>query len=205
MPNSKTLVYLFRRDLRVADNPILQSLVKEKAHGYTHLLPIYVFPAQQLEVSGFIPLGSEEKSPYPEARSRVGGFWRCGPHRAKFLAESVWDLKRGLEEVGSGLYIRVGMVGEVIDNILKSKELNVKGVWMTGEEGVEEKAEERDVKRACAAAGAECVIWVDEKYLIDEYVYFYRLSNYFRADFTAPTFHSKTRKSSQMSLLLTVK
>ena len=174
MSETKTLIYLFRRDLRVSDNPILNALTKE-GHGYTHLLPLYVFPAQQLEVGGFIPSDSDEKSPYPEARSQVAGFWRCGPHRAKFMAESVWDLKSSLEGVGSGLCIRVGMVGEVVTQLLQAKDLNIKGVWLTGEEGTEEKREERDIKNACDGK-ADCKIWIDEKYLIDEYVplLFYR-------------------------------
>src|SRR4051812_20077249 len=79
MSDSKLLIYLMRRDLRVSDNPILHSLATEKDHGFTHLLPLYVFPAQQVEVSGFIH-AEGKKSPYPEARSQVGGFWRCGPH-----------------------------------------------------------------------------------------------------------------------------
>ena len=143
MSDSKVLIYLMRRDLRVSDNPILHSLGTQTDHGFTHLLPLYVFAAQQLEVSGFVDPGA--KSPYPEARSQVGGFWRCGPHRAKFLSESVWDLKASLEKLGSGLCIRVGMVGEVVKKILEAEqsEMKVGAVWMTGEEGAEEGWEER--------------------------------------------------------------
>lgn len=177
MSGVNILVYLLRRDLRLEDNPIFHELAKQKAPIYTHLLPLYVFSAQQIEVSGFLPKDAGVKSPYPEARSAIGGFWRCGPHRAKFLAESVWDLKMTLEEVGSGLEIRVGMVGEVIGNMLegisKEKESNVKigGVWMTEEEGREEKKEERDVRKSCEEAGIEFKLFTDEKYFIDEYVF----------------------------------
>lgn len=170
MSPSNVLIYLMRRDLRVADNPILHALSSQKDHGFTHLLPIYVFSAAQVEVSGFIPEGGK-KSPYPEARSQVAGFWRCGPHRARFLAESVWDARSGLEHVGSDLCLRVGTVGEVIKGVLESEEMKVGCVWMTGEEGGEEKREERDVKQACEKKGVEFKIWEDEKYFIDEYVY----------------------------------
>jgi deoxyribodipyrimidine photo-lyase len=167
MPNSKVLIYSMRRDLRVSDNSILHSLSTQKDHGFTHLLPLYIFAAQQLEVSGFIE--GDAKSPYPEARSRIGRFWRCGPHRAKFLSESVWDLKESLEKLGSGLCIRVGMVGETIAGILEAEsELKIGGVWMNGEEGVEEVIEERDVKRICEKNGVDFKLWVDEKYLLDE-------------------------------------
>jgi deoxyribodipyrimidine photo-lyase len=162
------LVYLLRRDLRLSDNPIFHTLSQE-GHPFTHLLPIYVFPAQQIEVSGFIDDGT--KSPYPEARGQVGNFWRCGPHRAKFLSESVWNLKKRLENMGSGLVIRLGMVGEVARKMLDTDgKMKVGAVWMTGEEGVEEGHEEQDVKKACEDLGVDFKLWVDEKYLVDEYV-----------------------------------
>lgn len=173
MPDSNLIIYLMRRDLRLEDNPILNALSKSTHSPHTHLLPVYVFPAQQLQVSGF--LKHDQRYPYPDARSEVGGFWRCGPHRARFLAESVWDLKQNLETVGSGLEIRVGMVGDVISSMLKGFQnsdgtgsTKVGAVWMTGEEGVEEKREERAIRNACSKTGVEFKLWQDEKYFIDE-------------------------------------
>ena len=167
------LIYLLRRDLRLADNPILHEISKtfqQSQHPYTHLLPVYVFAAQQIEVSGFLSSESD-RSPFPEARSNVAGFWRCGPHRAKFLAESVWDLKRSLGGVGSGLEIRVGMVGQLVKELLAAFRKNnteVMGVWMTNEEGVEEKRDERDARRAAEDAKTAFKLWTDEKYYVDE-------------------------------------
>jgi deoxyribodipyrimidine photo-lyase len=170
MAHSNTLICLLRRDLRISDNPIFNALITQKDHGFTHLLPLYIFPAQQIELSGFIK-DEDAKSPYPEARSRLGGFWRCGPHRAEFLAESIWDLKSSLEKIGSGLCIRVGMVREVMSNILEfGGEKKIGAVWMTREEGVEEDRDENDIKLACHEIGAYFRIWVDEKYLVDECV-----------------------------------
>ena len=120
MSAPRVLIYLLRRDLRLADSPVFAEVVKASQLSpppYTHLLPVYVFAAQQLEVSGFLRSDSD-RSPFPEARSKVAGFWRCGQHRATFLAESVWDLKTTLAEVGSGLEIRVGLVGQVIRELL---------------------------------------------------------------------------------------
>lgn len=159
----------------MADNPILNEvskLAQQSQRPFTHLLPVYIFSADQIEVSGFIS-GSDKKSPYPEARSQVGGFWRCGTHRAKFIAESVWDLKHDLQNVNSGLTIRVGTLKDAIRSLLKGF-ANSQGdgaataVWMTAEEGVEEKREERDVKRLCGEFGADFKLWGDEKYFIDE-------------------------------------
>ena len=175
MSSPRVLVYLLRRDLRLSDNPILSEVGKtfQQSHRpYTHLLPVYVFAAQQIEVSGFLS-SDTDRSPFPEARSNAGGFWRCGPHRATFLAESVWDMKKSLAGVGSGLEIRVGMAGQVIKELLdalKSENTEVTGVWMTDEEGVEEKREQRDCRKAAEGAGTEFRLLTDEKYYVDEYV-----------------------------------
>lgn len=176
MSTSRILVYLLRRDLRLGDNPAFHEVARafqQSQHPFTHLLPLYVFPAQQVEVSGFLSSPSDN-SPYPEARSNAAGFWRCGPSRAKFLAESVWDLKKSLENIGSGLEIRVGMLGQILKHTLdelKKTDANVVGVWMTEEEGVEEKREERDVRKAAEAMDIEFKLWTDEKYFVDEWVY----------------------------------
>lgn len=171
----KVLVYLLRRDLRVADNPVfheISKLAQQSQKPFTHVLPIYIFPAQQVEVSGFIQ-DSSKKSPYPEARSEVGKFWRCGSHRAKFLAESVWDVKSDLQAKGSDLAIRVGLIGDVLDDLVSSfknqkSESEIVGVWMTEEEGVEEKREERAARSVAEKMGVDFRLWTDEKYFIDD-------------------------------------
>ena len=169
MPGSKLLVYLLRRDLRVADNPILHHLATGSDHGFTHMLPIYVFPAHQIEISGFLKDG--ETSPYPPARSQVGKFWRCGPHRAKFISEAVWNLKDSLEELGSGLVIRVGKSREVLDNLvkeLKSTATAVNSIWMTEELSWEEVEEQKELASLCCERDIDFKIWKDEKYFVDE-------------------------------------
>ena len=138
---------------------------------FTHVLPVYVFAASQIEVSGF--LSSEElRSPYKEARSAVGGFWRCGRLRSKFIAESVWDLRSDLQALGSGLVLRVGTVQDAVRSILDGfrdrSDAEVCGLWMTGEEGWEEKYEEKDVERLMKREGKDFKLWTDEKYFVDE-------------------------------------
>lgn len=169
----RILIYLLRRDLRLADNPVLHHLAASNSPQFTHVLPLYVLPANQVEVSGFLKPAA--KSPYPEARSQVAGFWRCGTHRAKFLAESVWDLKESLGKIGSGLVIRVGMVGDVLQDLLAKYGTSeaaqggrISAIWMTAEEGVEERREERDARNVAEANGVEFKLWRDEKFFIDE-------------------------------------
>ena len=172
-PPARVLMYLLRRDLRFTDNPVYNEVSKtfqQSQHPYTHFLPIYIFAAQQIEVSGFLSVDCE-RSPFPEARSNVAGFWRCGPHRAKFLAESVWDLKKSLEGIGSDLELRIGLAGRVIQDLLsgfRKENAEVVGIWMTGEEGAEEKREERDVENVANSAGIDFKLWTDEKYYVDD-------------------------------------
>jgi deoxyribodipyrimidine photo-lyase len=146
-------------------------------HGganFTHLLPVYVFPANQIEVSGFLSSPSEE-SPYPEARSEVAGVWRTGPHRVQFIADGVWDLKEKLEglDCGSGLEMRLGRISDVVSNILEwyakdENEGKISGVWMTDDDGTEEKNEEHTLREITKQHGIDFELWNDEKYYIDE-------------------------------------
>lgn len=169
MTRDKILIYLLRRDLRVTDNPILHHLSTNSNHGFSHLLPIFVFPHYQTEISGFLKDG--QKSPYPPALSQVGKFWRCGPHRAKFLAQSVWDLKTGLEEVDSGLVLRVGAPQDVLRSVLKhfkDSQEQVGAVWMTEEKSSEEIDEQKALAAVCAEHDVDFKLWLDEKYFIDD-------------------------------------
>lgn len=202
MSNEKPriLLYVLRRDARLSDNPIFTaasqhvtqsqqstpsdtsdrtvdgSLASEpQGPSFTHLLPVYVLPAQQIEISGFLA-SSSDTSPYPEARSEFAKIWRTGPHRTRFIAEGAWDLKESLEGLGcgSGLEFRVGLTGDVVKHILEyySKDGGSKGeiagIWMTKNESVEEKQEERNVAAVAEQYGVDFQLWRDEKYYIDE-------------------------------------
>ncbi|KAI4092892.1 MAG: hypothetical protein LQ344_003257 [Seirophora lacunosa] len=129
MSSPRVLIYLLRRDLRVADNPILNEVSKvtqQSQRPFTHFLPVYVFAAQQIE---------------------------------------------GLIGIGSGLEIRVGMAGQVIKELIdafKQANTEIAGVWMTDEEGMEEKREERDVREVAENAQTEFRLWIDEKYYVDD-------------------------------------
>lgn len=171
---SRVLIYLLRRDLRLADNPIFHEIGRinnQSQKPFTHLLPVYVFPAAQVEVSGFLS-SEDQRSPYKEARSEVGHFFRCGRLRAKFIAESVWDLKDDLAKVGSGLEIRVGTMQDVVKSLLdgfkQRDDVEVHGLWMTAEEGWEEKIEEKEVKQLLQEEKKDFKLWVDEKYFVDD-------------------------------------
>ncbi|KAM0350839.1 hypothetical protein ACHAO7_000967 [Fusarium culmorum] len=168
MAGNKLLVYLLRRDLRAIDNPILHHLASSD-HGFTHLLPIYILPPHQIETSGFVVEG--QKSPYPLAKSQVGRFWRCGPLRAKFQAECIWDVKKNFENIGSGMLIRIGKFDDVLKHLIKSlneDHQSIDTVWMTEEPSKEELDDQNAVASVCSKEGIGFKLWHDEKYFIDD-------------------------------------
>ena len=98
------------------------------------------------------------------------------------MAQGVWDLKERLANLGcdSGLEVRAGMVSDVVKHMLDWYEgednggdnrAEVAGIWMTGEEGTEERNEEAEVKRVADEKGVALKVWRDEKYYIDECVH----------------------------------
>ncbi|KAF1808836.1 cryptochrome [Eremomyces bilateralis CBS 781.70] len=195
---SKVLIYLLRRDLRVTDNPVLDEVARlyegrdsgehissQPVPDFTHLLPLYVFPAQQVDVSGFLHKDARtretgSRKPYAPARSQVGNFPRTGPHRAKFTAESVWDLKQSFQKLGSDLVIRAGRLAEVLDDMIEQFErddsvlstedgrLELVGVWMTSDALPEEKEDEAQIKAVLENGGKQFRLFGDEKYFVDD-------------------------------------
>lgn len=170
MSGGNILVYLMRRDLRTSDNPILYRLSATE-HGFTHLLPVYILPPDQIEVSGLVKDG--KMSPYPPARYELSKRWKCGHLRAKFIAESLWDLKGNLENLGSGLIIRVGTFDGVLDGIIQHYAANQHGpqvtaVWMTEDFSPGQQEEELAVSATCGIRGIEFVRHFDVKYFIHE-------------------------------------
>lgn len=172
MSGGRIVVYFLRRDLRIADNAILHVLsVARDYHGYTYLLPVYVLPPDQVEISGLLKDG--KTSPYPQARANVSKYWKCGIHRVKFLAESVWDLKENLEYLESGLIIRAGRFQDVLRNIVvhyagHKESPQVAAVWMTKGSSLEEVREEQEISSACFDLGVKYVPFRDRRAFIDK-------------------------------------
>lgn len=53
-------------------------------------------------------------------RSRLGNFWRVGRHRAKFLVETVFDLKTSYEGKGGGMLVACGKPEEVAIKVVEA-------------------------------------------------------------------------------------
>lgn len=168
MSGGNILVYLMRRDLRTSDNPILYRLSSTE-HSFTHLLPVYILPPDQIEVSGLVQDG--KMSPYPPARYDLSQRWKCGHLRAKFIAESLWDLKGNLENLGSGLIIRVGAFDGVLNGIIQHYTANQDGpqvtaVWMTEDYSPGQQKEEEAIAAICEAQNIEFDRHFDVKYFM---------------------------------------
>lgn len=174
MSGGRIVVYLLRQDLRTADNPLFHYLSRTGGkHGYTHLLPVYVLPPDQMELSGLVKDG--ETFPYSYSLSEVSRIWKCSPHRARFLAESVWDLKSKLEALGSGLIIPAGSFPDVLESIVQhyadhNDGPQVAAVWLTEGFLPEEVIEQQAMASFCEKVGVRFTPFRDHRWFIDKYV-----------------------------------
>jgi deoxyribodipyrimidine photo-lyase len=102
MPTQKRAIYWFRNDLRLHDHEFFSV----QADKFDVLLPVYCFDPRQ-----FIqhPLG----------------FKRTGPFRARFLMESLQDLRQSLGARGSGLYVAVAKPEEEIPRLARAMDAQV--------------------------------------------------------------------------------
>ncbi|MEL6141661.1 MAG: DASH family cryptochrome [Bacteroidota bacterium] len=107
----------FRRDLRLHDN---EALTEALSHA-DEVLPVFVFDPR---VFG--------------ATTRWFGFPKTGAHRAKFIIESVADLRRNLRKRGADLIVRVGHPEEVLFEL--TQQLRLSWVFCNRERIQEEKA-----------------------------------------------------------------
>lgn len=87
-------IYWFRNDLRIEDNEALLIA----ATNSREVIPVYVLDSNWLE-------------------GKQLGIKRMGPHRLKFLLESLADLKSQLQGVGSDLHFVVGDPVEALNDI----------------------------------------------------------------------------------------
>jgi len=99
-------IHWFRhQDLRLHDNPALCRTVQDSAtDGSSSVLPIFCVDPR------FV--GGETVTPF--------GSVKCGSARAKFILESVEDLRRNLEGRGSGLVVAYGKSEDVFADLLRS-------------------------------------------------------------------------------------
>jgi len=92
--SGKTILVWFRNDLRIHDNEILLEAIRKA----DTVLPVYCF------------------DPYYFTKATTGAL-KTGNLRARFLIESVADLRKNLRERGAELIIRTGNPTEIIPQL----------------------------------------------------------------------------------------
>ncbi|PHI20366.1 cryptochrome DASH [Lewinellaceae bacterium SD302] len=101
----RAAIVWFRQDLRLHDN---EALTEALEHAQ-EVLPVYIFDPRTFG-----------------AQTRKFGFPKTGSHRAKFILESVVELKKNLRSRGNDLLIRIGKPEE----ILRDLTLEVRASWV---------------------------------------------------------------------------
>jgi deoxyribodipyrimidine photo-lyase len=99
MSDHETAVVWFREDLRLHDN---EALVE--ACEASELVPLYVVDPREFGERAF---GGDESF----------AFQKTGPHRARFLRESLADLRSSLRTRGSDLVVREGHPESVVPDV----------------------------------------------------------------------------------------
>ncbi|KAL9488256.1 hypothetical protein ACSS6W_000533 [Trichoderma asperelloides] len=175
MSGGATLIYLMKRDLKAADSPILYGLSTTE-HGFTHLLSVYILPPDYIEVSGLAKDG--KISPCTPTRYGLSRRWRCGHLCAKFIAGSLWDLKENIENLGSGLIIRVDTFDGALNGMIQHYVANQDGpqvtaVWVAVDSSPGQQREEVTISAICDAHGIIKFDWhYDVKYCMHDLRFF---------------------------------
>ncbi len=118
----RTLLW-YRNDLRVHDLTSLDEAVKQSAD----IIPCYCFDDRSFNKTSF-------------------GFPKTGNYRAKFLIESVADLRHSLQQLGSNLIVRRGLPEKIIPAI--AEQLSIDQISYSQEVTSEETQVETKLKQA---------------------------------------------------------
>ncbi len=122
--NSRILLW-YRNDLRLHDHEPLEQALQEQAT----IIPVYCFDPRQFGKTQF-------------------GFPKTGRFRAQFLQQSVLDLRRSLQLLGSDLLVFHALPEQVIPDLVKT--LKISAVHYHQEVTAEELAVEAALKQALA-------------------------------------------------------
>jgi len=121
--SEKTILVWFRNDLRIHDNEILLEAAKKA----DKILPVYCFDPFYFKTT-------------------VSGIQKTGNIRARFLIESVADLRQNLQKLGGDLIVRSGTPAEIIPQL--AQQYQVSEVYHHREVAFEETAISEEVETA---------------------------------------------------------
>lgn len=129
--NKKRAIVWFRQDLRLHDNEALIDALTT----CEEVVPVFVFDERVF--SG--------KTSF--------GFKKTAKYRAKFILESILDLKQNLQRIGSDLYIRVGKPEEIIFEL--ADQIKTNWVFCNRERTAEEVAVQNALETKLWSIGQE--------------------------------------------------
>lgn len=121
--SERTILVWFRNDLRIHDNEILLEAIRKA----DRVLPVYCF------------------DPFYFTKS-AAGIPKTGNFRARFLLESVADLRKNLQARGAELIIRVGSPAEILPQLCE--EYKIHEVYHHREVAYEETSVSEQVEEA---------------------------------------------------------
>ncbi|MEE9372182.1 MAG: DASH family cryptochrome [Saprospiraceae bacterium] len=128
---NKKVILWFRQDLRVHDNEALRDALLSGSE----ILPLYIFDERIFN------------------GTTTFGFKKTGIFRAKFIIESVKNLRKNLEKIGLGLVVRIGKPEVVIYNF--AKELKTSWIFCNRERTKEEKDVQDNLEKNLWSVGQE--------------------------------------------------
>ncbi|XGV96978.1 MAG: DASH family cryptochrome [Leptolyngbya sp. BL-A-14] len=135
MAEAKILIW-YRSDLRVHDHEPLYTAIEQAQSADVQILPFYCFDPRQFGQTSF-------------------GFPKTGAFRAQFLLESLADLRRSLQALGSDLVVGQGLPEQVIPELVK--QLKITAVYYHREVTSEETTVETRLQHALSPLDVACV------------------------------------------------
>ncbi|HEY4197496.1 MAG TPA: DASH family cryptochrome [Mucilaginibacter sp.] len=121
--SEKTILVWFRNDLRVHDNEILFEAIRKA----DKVLPVYIFDPYYFQTT-------------------ASGLLKTGNIRARFLLESVADLRYNLQKLGGELIVRTGNPADIIPQL--AQQYQVTEVYHHREVAFEETRVSEEVEAA---------------------------------------------------------
>lgn len=140
-----TIIHWFRNDLRLHDNEALHQACQDA----DRVIPVFIFDPRFFDE-------------LPDIRVP-----KAGVHRARFLLESLRDLRKNLRAHGSDLVIRTGEPGQVLAEL--ATEYKAKAVHAGQEATTEELQLEDQVRQDLQKTGASLILfWMLSLYHLDD-------------------------------------
>ena len=134
---ARRIIYWFRNDLRLKDNQALSAAVGSA----DEIIPVYVFDPRQFEKTKL-------------------GFRRTGALRARFLIESVGELRENIRQKDGDLLIRTGKPEEVVAKL--AEDYNADYVYTSKEIAPQETRIESSLSKNLKTANVDIrLFWMD--------------------------------------------